>query len=98
MNKIRKKRRPKPDNLRQNKRMNITLSEEQYRLFRKNAAAAGMTFAAYARQLSVGGTVNARLSEEDKELFRKMVMMSNDLHQLWKMAREQGVEHALYSF
>jgi len=98
MNKIRKKRRLKPDNLRQNRRMTIDLTEEQYGVFRKNAAAAGMTFAAYIRQLAVSGTVKARLSEEDKELFRKMVMMSNDLHQLWKMARDQGVEQATAHF
>jgi hypothetical protein len=98
MNKVRKKRLPKPDNLRQNRRIAVDLTEEQYGLFRKNAAAAGMTFAAYVRQLAVGGTVNARLSEEEKELFRKMVMMSNDLHQLWGMARDQGVEQAMAHF
>jgi hypothetical protein len=98
MNKIRKKRRLKPDNLRKNKRMTIDLTEEQYGVFRKNAVAAGMAFAVYIRQLAAGGTVNARLSDEEKELFRKMVMMSNDLHQLWKMARDQGVEQAMAHF
>jgi hypothetical protein len=98
MNKARKKRRPKPDNLRQNRRIAVDLTEEQYGLFRKNAAAAGMTFAAFMRQLAAGGTVTARLSEEEKELFRKMVMMSNDLHQLWKMARDRGVEQAMVHF
>ncbi len=98
MKKGQKKPRLKPDNLRTNKRTTIDLTEEQYGLFRKNAAAAGVTFAAYIRQAAVGGIVKARLSEEEKELFRKMVMMSNDLHQLWKMARDQGMEQAMALF
>jgi hypothetical protein len=98
MNKIRNKRPRTPAGLERKKRVTLNLTEPEYRLIQKNAREAGMTFGAYARRVSLVGKVNARLSEEDKELFREAVAMSNDLHQLWKQARDEGLEDALSSF
>jgi len=76
----------------------IRLTEPEYQLIQKNAREAGIPFSTYARRVTLKGKVYARLSEEDRELFREAVAMSNDLHQLWKKARDEGLEHALSSF
>jgi hypothetical protein len=98
MNKIRNKRPRTPAAAKRNKRVAINLTEPEYRLIQKNAREAGASISAYARRVSLEGKVNARLSEADRELFREAVAMSNDLHQLWKKAQEEGVEYALSSF
>ena len=98
MNKIRNKRPRRPAGLERNKRVSMNVTESEFRLIQKNAGEAGMSFSAYTRRVSLEGKVIARLSEEDRELFREAVAMSNVLHQLWKKARDEGVEHALSSF
>jgi hypothetical protein len=80
------------------RRTTLSMPESEHLLLRKNAEEAGMSFSVYIRRLNVEGKVIARLNEEDKALFRELVAMSNDLHQLWKMARDQGVEQAMVHF
>lgn len=70
----------------------------EHDLLKTNALDAGIRFSTYLREMALKGTVTARMTEEEKELFRAAVAMSNDLHQLLKLAREQGMDHALNSF
>jgi hypothetical protein len=98
MNKRKSKLLSKPADADSIRQVNLRLPESEYLLLRKNAVEAGMSYSAFIQRLNEGGKVIARLNEEDKALFRELVAMSNDLHQLWKLAREEGVEHALSSF
>jgi len=74
------------------------MQESEFLLMKANAKAAAMPFSAYVRHMTLAGKVNACLGEEDRVLFRELVAMSNDLHQLWKMARDRGVEQAMAHF
>jgi DNA integrity scanning protein DisA with diadenylate cyclase activity len=61
----------------------------------KNALEAGMSFSTFIRRASLEGSVVARLSEADRDLYLGLVQLSNDVHRLVVLAREQGVEQAL---
>jgi hypothetical protein len=98
MNKIRPKRRRVLGELKRVKQVCLRLTAAEYQLMQKNAEEAGVDLAVYARRLGLGGKVNARLSEEDRKLFRELVGMSNDLHQLMRLARDEGLEKAMTGF
>jgi hypothetical protein len=98
MNKNKSKLLSKPADADLIRQVAIRLPQSEYLLLRKNAAKAGMSYSAFIQRLNQGDKVVARLNEEDKALFRELVTMSNDLHQLWKLASEEGIGHALSSF
>jgi hypothetical protein len=98
MNRKKSKLISKPDDTAAIRRVAISMQESEFLLIKANAKAAAMPFSAYVRHMTLEGKVKACLSEEDRALFRELVAMSNDLHQLWKMARDQGVVYAIGYF
>ena len=80
------------------KRIAIYLTEPEYVLVQECARKAGLDFSSYIRGMTLKGYVNSRLSEEEKTIFRNLVVISNDLHQLVKMAREIGLSQTLLHF
>lgn len=82
MNKIRNKRPRAPKGLERLKRVTLNLTEPEYAVIKRNAGKAGIPFGTFARLIALGGKVLARLDEQDMELLRKAVVMSNSLHQL----------------
>ena len=80
------------------KRIAIYLTEPEYVLVQESARKAGLDFSSYIRGMTLQGYVNSRLSEEEKIIFRELVVISNDLHQLAKMARENGLLQIMGDF
>jgi hypothetical protein len=99
MDKITNKQyRTPPGELKRKKHVGMNLTEPEYALMQKQAQEAGLSFSTYIRRVSLGGPVVARLSEADRDLYFRLVQLSNDMHQLAVLAREQGVEQALAGF
>jgi hypothetical protein len=73
--------------------MNLTAAE--YERLELKAKEAGITMAVFVRRASLEGRVIARLGEEDRELFREVVRVSNVLDVLYKLARAEGVERMM---
>lgn len=73
--------------------MNLTAAE--YERLELKAKEAGLTMAVFVRRVSLEGKVFARLGEEDRELFREVVRVSNVLAGLYQLARAEGVERAM---
>jgi hypothetical protein len=73
--------------------MNLTAAE--YERLELKAKEAGITMAVFVRRASLEGRVIARLGEEDRELFREVVRVSNVLDGLYKLARAEGVERMM---
>ena len=73
--------------------MNLTAAE--YERLELKAKEAGLTMAVFVRRVSLEGKVIARLGEEDRELFREVVRVSNVLDGLYKLARAEGVERVM---
>jgi len=65
---------------------------EEHQLLQNRSEKAGLYMAAYIRQIVFKGKITPRLSEEEKELFKALVILSNALHESVKLAREQGME------
>jgi hypothetical protein len=95
MKKMKKQYRTPPGELKRKKHVGMNLTEPEYALMCKNALEAGMSFSTFIRRASLEGSVVARLSEADRDLYLGLVQLSNDVHRLVVLAREQGVEQAL---
>jgi len=70
--------------------MNLTAAE--YERLELKAKEAGITMAVFVRRVSLEGAVIERLGQEDRELFRKVVGVSNMLEGLYKLAQAEGAE------
>lgn len=76
--------------------MNLTTAE--YERLELKAKDAGVPMAVYVRRVSLDGKVIARLGQEDRELFRVVVDVSNLLDGLYKLARAEGAVGAMATF
>ncbi len=92
MHTIKPKKRRVLGELKRNRRLTMNLMAAEYERLEFKAKEAGLTMAVYVRRVSLEGKVIARLGEEDRELFREVVRVSNVLDGLYKLARAEGVE------
>ena len=76
-------------------RLCVSLSEEDYERITAAAAQGGIGIAAYVRAMIFQGRLIARLTEEEKALFREMIDVSRNLSGLIKIAKEHGVTDVL---
>jgi hypothetical protein len=83
--------------VRQEKNIGFFVTKVQYFIIQQKAAEARVNISDYMRQVAINGQVKARWSKEERELFKKMVGLANDMHQLVRIAEKQGaVDAALY--
>lgn len=68
----------------------VYLTEQECLLIKGRAGKTGLELSAYGRQMILRGRVLARLTDEDKALFRDLVGVSNDLQELVRLARGRG--------
>jgi len=59
---------------------------------------AGVNVSDYMRQMAIYGQVRARWTPEQGEIYKKMAGISNDLHRLVMIARQEGASSALLHF
>jgi len=90
MNKIRNKRPRTPKGLERLKRVTLNLTMPEYEIIKRKANKAGIPFGTFARLIALDGKVLARLEEQDMELLREAVTLSNALHQLAVSAQSAG--------
>ncbi|MBS1603087.1 MAG: hypothetical protein JST42_10505 [Bacteroidetes bacterium] len=93
---VKSKGRPKKDR-KQEKFVGYFVTEVQYFVIQQKAAKAGVTISDYMRQVAMSGRVKAKWTAEEREMVRKLVGISGDIHQLVELAGKQGaVQAALY--
>jgi len=80
------------------KNIGFFVTQAQYFIIQQKAAQAGVNISDYMRQMAIFGKIATRWTPEEKELFKKMVSMSNDLHQVAMVARQEGALSALLCF
>jgi hypothetical protein len=88
---IKPKKRRVLGELKRNRRLTMNLTAAEYERLELKAKEAGLTMAVFVRRVSLEGKVIARLGEEDRELFREVVRVSNVLDGLYNLARAEGV-------
>jgi hypothetical protein len=78
--------------MKRNRRLTLNYTTSEFEQVKTAAQGAGVTMAVFVRRLSLVGEVIARLGEEDRHLFQKVVEVSNTLNGLYKLAQERGSE------
>ncbi|HEY4205994.1 MAG TPA: hypothetical protein VGM31_04235 [Puia sp.] len=73
------------------KNIGFFVTQAQYFIIQQKASQAGVNISDYLRQAAIFGEVRSRWSPEERDIFKKMVGMSNDIHQLAAAARQEGV-------
>jgi hypothetical protein len=76
-------------------RISVSLNREEHERINAAAALGGIGIAAYVRAMIFRGRLIARLTEEEKTLFREMIGVSRDLNRLIRIAQEQGMSDVL---
>jgi hypothetical protein len=84
--------------VKRDKRIAIYLTGYEYVYVQESAKTAGLDFSTFIRGMTLRGQVKAKLTEEERRLFRDLVSMANDLHQLAKTAREGSQSPAASDF
>lgn len=84
--------------IRQEKNIGFFVTHQQYFIIQQKAAMARVNISDYMRQVAIFSQVKARWTAEERDLFKKMVGISNDLHQLVIIGRQEGATSAVLHF
>ena len=80
------------------KSISFYMTDVQYFIVQQKVIQAGVNISDYMRQLAVTGHVKPRWTEEEREMFKQIVGMSNDLHQFVGIAEKEGAVNAVLYF
>jgi hypothetical protein len=98
MHTIKPKKRRVLGELKRSRRLTMNLTAAEFERLELKAKQAGVAMAVYVRRVSLDGEVIARLGQEDRELFRDVVGVSNLLDGLYKLAQKEGIAGAKAAF
>src|SRR5690349_15384487 len=76
----------------------VRFSKAEYFIVQTKAGKAGLKVSAYIREVTINATVKPRLSDEDRQIARKLAGISNNANQLAKTAHKDGMLSALQYF
>jgi hypothetical protein len=76
----------------------IRFSKNEYFILKEKAAKAGVNTSEYIRQTAIYSTIKSRLTEEERQIVKVLVGMSNNLNQIAKACHQQNMLSALYQF
>ena len=74
------------------------VTNAQYAVISQKIKESGVNISDYMRQAAMAAEIRPRWPPEDRQLFKDVVSMSNDLHELVKLAKKEGVVAALVPF
>lgn len=93
-----KKGRPRKKAVIQEKYIGFYVTFAQHAIMRRKAEEAHVTISDYLRQVALEGVVKAKWTPEEREMVKKLIGMSVDLHELVLAAGRQDVAIALDLF
>lgn len=76
----------------------LRLTKEERNIIKSKATKAGMCITAYIRQMAINGKVIARMSEEERQIARGLVGISNNFNQIAKKANQGQMLSAVLEF
>jgi hypothetical protein len=81
----------------QEKFIGYFVTTAQYFIIQQKAAKADVNLSDYMRQMAVHGYVKARWTPEERQMIKKLIGMSGDIHRLVDLAKTEGAAgSALY--
>jgi len=84
--------------IRLEKKVKFSVTAAHYLVIQQKAADAGVTIPEFLRQSSINGQVKPRWTPEERDIFKQLVSMSNDIHQMRETAQKEGVLSAILYF
>jgi hypothetical protein len=83
--------------VKQEKNIGFFVTKLQYVVIQRKAEKAGVNISDYMRQVAVFGEVKAKWTEEERQMVKKLIGISADIHMLVERARAEGaVQTALF--
>lgn len=82
----------------QEKFLGFFVTKVQHFVIQQKAEQAGVNISDYMRQVAINGFVKTRWTAEERDIFKKMVGIANDLHDLRELGRKEGVLSAMLFF
>jgi hypothetical protein len=82
----------------QEKNIGFFVTKQQYFIIQEKAARAGVNLSDYLRQTAVYGQVKTRWTEEERELFKKLVGICNDMNLVVRLCQQEGAVSATHYF
>ena len=76
----------------------VRFSKTEYFIVQTKADKAGLKISAYIREVAINTEIKPRLSDEDRQIARKLAGISNNINQLAKTAHREGMFSALQYF
>jgi hypothetical protein len=96
---VRKKRTGRPTKpVKKEIRASVRFTRAEYLVIREKAGRAGMMAAAFLRLAAFQSMIRTRLTEEERQLVRQLVGMSNNLNQTAKTCHKEGALRAMAHF
>ena len=84
--------------IKREKPMGVRLTASERFIITQKAERTGMTITAYLRHMAIHGKVIARLSEEDRRIFRQLIQLAGEIHQLVVIAEKEGMLKATLQY
>jgi hypothetical protein len=84
--------------IRQEKGIGFFVTKQQYFIIKGKAERAGVNLSDYLRQTAVFGQVKTRWTEEERDLFKKLVGICNDMSLVIRLCRQEGAVSAARYF
>jgi hypothetical protein len=76
----------------------VRFTRPEYFIIKEKAAMAGMTTSFYMRKVAIHAQVIARLTEEERQIVRKLIGMENNINQIAKCCHQEGALKAMVYF
>ena len=80
------------------KQVSFNVTPKHYLIIQLKAANEGMTVSKFMRQLALNGYVKPRWTPEERDIFKAMVGLANDINRLVKTAKEEGALNCMLHF
>ena len=80
------------------KSITTAVTTAQHFIIKQKARQAGVNLSEYMRQMAIDGQLISRWSEEERQIFKKLVEMSNGINQLARNAQKEGTTNIMLYF
>ena len=80
------------------KQVKFFVTSVDYFIIQHKAESAGLSIPEFMRQLSIKGQVKPRWTPEERDIFKSLVRMANDIHEVREIARKEGILSSMLYF
>lgn len=87
-----------PKAIKQEKFLGFFVTNVQFFIIQQKVTEARVNMSDYMRQVAIYGYVKPRWTQEERDMFKKLIGMSNDINQLVVLAKGEGMLSTMLYF